>query len=167
MALTLTTDFTGEYKVQKDSKLDLQKYITKYEKIYLVQLLGAELYDLFIADLDNATPEKPQTAIFKSIYDPFQTDDDGFVRVSEGMRVMMKQFIYFHFVRDSNHKKTEAGVVINKVEVSESTPYNGYNLVEAFNEGVTNAWSIQFFIDDNIKDYPKENMQLIEHTSGI
>ena len=167
MALTLTTDFTGEYKVQKDSKQDLEAYITKYEKIYLVQLLGAELFDLFIADLDNATPQVPQSAIFLSIYNAFQTDDDGFVRVSEGMRVMLKQFIYFHFVRDSNHKKTESGVVINRVEVSENTPYNGYNLVEAFNEGVTNAWSIQFFIDDNIKDYPKENMQLIEHTSGI
>lgn len=168
MSIVLTTDFTDEFNVSKTLKTDkLQAYIDRYEKHYLIQLLGAELYDLFIADLTATSPQVPQSTRFLDIFNEFSIDDNDCVRRSEGMRVMLKQFIYFHFVRDSSRFKTSVGVVQNQGDVSTNTPYDGYNLVESYNQGVTNATEIQWFICDNDEDYPEENMQLFELTSGI
>lgn len=169
MAITQKTDFTGQYKVSKTNAnlIELDVYIAKFEEFYLQRLLGAELFALFIADLTTPTPQVPQTARFLNIFNKFVNDDDDLLRRSEGMKQMLVQFIYFEFVRDSSVFKTSAGVVQNNIEVSTSTPYTGFNLVQAYNEAIQNFKEIQFFIFDNDSVYPEENMQPLDEISGI
>lgn len=170
MSLVLTTDFVGEYKISQTdySTQGLQSYIDKFEKFYLVRLLGADLYALFIADLDGSTPQVPLTAIYLSLYDPFQIDDGNRIYISEGMRVMLKQLIYFHYVRDTSYEQTTVGVMNTQPELGTLRAYSGFNLMEAYNEGIMNYCNIQWFLlDNNSADYPDENTQVIEFSSGI
>lgn len=164
--ITEKTDFVGEYKVSKTCYDALQLYIDKFEPYYLKRLMGADLYALFNADLAGS-PSVPVSAIYLSLFNPFDIDDNGCLRSSEGIKQMLIEFIYFHYVRDSAHKKTQGGTVVNDVEVSNPSPYNGYNLVQAYNEGVKNYKEIQWFIIDNESDYPDENIQPLEYISGI
>ncbi len=92
MSIILNTDFTGKYAVSQSCYDDLDTYIEKYEKDFLISLLGAELYLLFIADLDTAIPQVPQTTRFLDLYNSFDIDEDNCIRSSEGLRKMIVQF---------------------------------------------------------------------------
>lgn len=161
-----TTDFVGEYNVPQNSKDHLDTYIAKFEEMYLTQLLGAELYALFIADL-SGSPQVPGTPRFVSIFDPFSVDEGGCVIVSKGIRQMLTKFVYFHFARDLEFKVTASGGSMASRELGTGRNYIGYNLVEAFNSAVNDACAIQWFIGDNSSDYPEENIQIISLMSGI
>lgn len=167
MSIVQTSDFTGEYAIAEDCFTDLSPYITKYEEFYLVRMLGAELYKLFIADLTVTTPQVPQTQRFIDIFDPFQIDDDSWVKVSEGIKTMLVQFIYFHFLRDQPNKNTTGGTIRTVSSLGENLGYDGFNLIQAYNEGVKNYHAIQWFICDNEEDYEEENIQPLSFTSGI
>ena len=168
MAIVVSSDFIGEYAIPQTtfSTEEFDFFIEKYEKKYLVQLMGAELYDLFIADLDGATPQAPQTQRFIDIFNEFQVDESICVIVSEGMRKMMVQFIYFHYVRENQTLNTANGTVTNNVELGTNAAFQG-NIVQAYNQGVCNAQSIQWFILDDNTTYPEENVQPFLFTSGI
>lgn len=168
MAIVLSTDFVGEYAIPQTcfNSVEFDFFIEKYEKVYLVQLMGAELYDLFIADLDGATPQAPQTQRFIDIFEEFQIDDSICLIVSEGMRKMMVQFIYFHYVRENQTLNTANGTVTNSVELGTNAAFQG-NIVQAYNQGVRNAHGIQWFILDDHTVYTEENVQPFLFTSGI
>ena len=71
-----TADFgKGKFELHKGmyEQQKINDYIDKYEKAYLVQLLGADLYTLFVADLINGIPVDP---IFVSLYEEFMYDKD-------------------------------------------------------------------------------------------
>ena len=158
-------DFAGtQYSLPEQKYISYQNYLDKYEKRFLVNLLGADLYDLFIADLVSGVP---QTQRFIDIYDAFAIDDNNCVRYSEGMKVAALQYVYFYAVRDLSVKKTNTGVVFNNNEVSTGPFYSGYNIVEAYNEAIKNAKEIQWYICDNDEVYPEENVQLFKYISGI
>jgi len=133
MAITVREDYKGFHKIFQSNKDALEEYIARYERHYLIKLLGCELYDLFIADLDGANPDKPQTQRFIDIFDPF-CEDEGVIRgnyvkvrgygifpdddcfsdcpyryESKGIDDMLKGFIRFHFLRDQGTKVTEVG----------------------------------------------------------
>jgi len=167
MSIIQTSDFKGEYKVAQDCYSDLSGYIEKYEKKYLQMILGAELYLLFIADLTVDTPQTPQTQRFIDIFNEFQTTDNGCLVYSEGIKKMLIQFIYFHITRDIPNAKTSTGTVMMANENSISNPYNGFGLVETYNEAVANSRAIQWYVYDNDDIYPEEQMQLIDFMSGI
>lgn len=158
-------DFKGtEYSLPEQKYISYQNYLDKYEKKFLVNLLGAELYDLFISDLVGGVPQSQR---FIDIYNAFDIDDNNCVRSSEGMKVASLQYVYFYAVRDLAVKKTNTGVVFNDNEVSQGPFYDGYNIIEAYNESIKNAYSIQWFICDNPTDYPEENAQPFQVISGI
>lgn len=158
-------DFKGtEYSLPEQKYTSYQNYLDKYEKEFLVNLLGAELYDLFIADLVGGVPQSQR---FIDIYNPFHIDDNNCIRYSEGLKVAALQYVYFYAVRDLAVKKTNTGVVFNDNEVSTGPFYDGYNIVEAYNEAIKNAYAIQWYICDNPTDYPEENTQQFLMTSGI
>ena len=51
-------DFAGtEYSLPEQKYISYQNYLDKYEKEFLVNLLGAELYDLFVSDLVGGIPQ--------------------------------------------------------------------------------------------------------------
>ncbi len=93
MSIVLNTDFKGEYKVPNTCFDELDVFIEKYEKHYLLQLLGAELYGLFKADLTVIDPQTPQTARFLSVFNEFDLDISACLFSSSGMRKMLVKFI--------------------------------------------------------------------------
>ena len=167
MAIVQTTDFTGQYKIPKTCYTELSTYFAKYEKQYLVRLLGAELYDLFIADLTAGPGQVPQTQRFIDLFDPFQTDEDHCVICSEGIKKMLIQFIYFEYMRESRYGQTVSGAVQVKSSVADVLPFKGWNLERSYNEGVGNYHAIQWYICDNDDVYPEENTQRIEYIAHL
>ena len=167
MSIIQISDFKGEYKIATDCFSDLSDYITTYEKYYLVRLLGADLYNLFIADLTPTTPQIPQTARFLNIFNPFDIDKDNSLYTSEGIKQTLIQLIYFHITRDIPNAKTASGTVRMANESSENNPYNGFNLTESYNKGIENYTTITWYICDNDQDYPEYNGIHLTFSSGI
>lgn len=157
----VTTDFTGFYAISngtanQDDKIDA--YIDSSEPKFLRDLLGCDLYDLFITDLD--VNNIPQTQRFIDIYDAFCVDDSigsGVQRRSKGMVEMLKGFIYFNIVRDSDYFNTISGNVKNEFSNSTSVSTVQMGLTERYNVALGTYWSIQCFICDNASTYPEYN----------
>lgn len=166
MSIIRATDFTGEYKIATDVYNSIDTYITKYEKNILLHLLGADLYDLFIADLTAPTPQTPQTAIYTAIFNPFQLDDGGLIVISEGIKTMLIQYIYFFILRDNLNIKTPTGTVNMQNENSTAAKFTGFNLEESYNDSIDNFDAIQWFINDNLTDYPDYNGQHLSYIGG-
>lgn len=171
MAIVQTSDFAGEYKISQSRFTELDSWITRYEKYYLLRMMGADLYALFIADLTGSTPQIPTTARFTNIFNAFDTIPQYplSMYVSEGIKKMLIQLIYFHYIRDSNHFNTIAGQVTNNNENSNNTPFQG-NMIRAFNEAVDNFSNIQMYIQSDSVTYPEyinSQVEYINYTSGI
>lgn len=164
--LALTDFEVGEYSIPEDCHTDakFQTYLDKYEKRYLIELLGCDLYDLFIADLDNGVP---QTQIYIDIFNEICEDNNNTIQRSEGIKTMLIELVYFYLVRDLAVKKSTTGVGFNINEMTKGPTYSGFNIVEAFNEGVRNYNVIQWYICDNSADYPDYNGQGLNVISGI
>lgn len=155
MNLVLQEDFVGQYKIStgRFSANDLQLYIDKFTKQYLLELFGKEFYDLFEADLDMSNPQVPQTQRFLDIYNEFFLDNTLCNYKSDGIRKMLVKLIYFHFKRDEPNFGTVTGQIRNENENATNLVYNGYNLVEAYNEGITDYLAIQHFMLWNTEIY--------------
>lgn len=142
---------TGMYDVQR-----LQAYIDKYESKYLVNLLGAELFNQFEADviLGGGTPTEQR---FIDIFEPFRKDISCDVVISEGMVEMLKGFIYFEYSKDLVNQVTPVGHVVPVGENSEN-PTTLYSMIYTrYNEGCKTYKSIQRFICDSMSDYSDFN----------
>lgn len=152
-----TDDFSnGKYKVSQTVYSDLAYYIARYEKNYLCELLGAELTDLFIADL---TAQVPTTAKYLSLFNPFREDDGDRMRVSMGMKDMLMGFIWFEYTRDLFAKASINGVTKNIGESSDLLSFPESYLHQAYNEAVITYINIQWLIEENSSDYPTYNGQ--------
>lgn len=152
--LIQTSDFTGKYSIAQNSFTPLQSYINKYEKEYLVDLLGVELYDLFAADVTSYAPVTP---IYQSIYNPFKQDYNKCIVYSVGMKEMLLGFIYFEYMRDQKIKNTITGAVVNANENARESGFSEFNLFSKYNEGIHTYEAIQWFINENKTDYPTYN----------
>lgn len=128
-------DFTGKFELHR-GMYDQQKlvdYIARYEKRYLIDLLGAEYYDQFVSDLAG-DPMVPQSPNFLFIFNPFHVDRTLCnTLISDGIVDMLKGFIYFEYTKDLTNQMTPFGGVIQKAENSTiastiySMMYNRYN----------------------------------------
>jgi hypothetical protein len=130
---------------------NLQWYIDKYEREYLIDVLGVQLYDLFITDLSGGVPVTPiYTAIFESI----ATVVDERNLVNRGMKEMLKGFVFFHYVRDDMFKQTPTGAKSSKSDNSMNVTLTSLNIQGRFNDSVDDSRVIQEYIKDNETDYP-------------
>lgn len=153
-----TADFVGKYKLAKDtySKDLLDSYIEKYEKIYLQDLLGCELYDAFIADLNTDTPPAPLSQRFIDIYEERCINDVcGIMYRSDGILDMLKGFIYYHYILDQKFKSTIIGTVVNEGSFSREIGAAKSTMEDRYNSAVDSYISIQLFILDNEDIYPE------------
>lgn len=153
-------DFTGKYELHTGmyDQSKLLDYIEIYEKRYLIDLLGAKLYDEFMSDLDiNDYPESPN---FQKIFDPFHEDNasTGFftthnlynkVVISYGILEMLKGFIYFEYIKDTANQMTSNGQVIpqNENSLTASTLYN--MMYTRYWEALKTYRAIQWYIITN------------------
>jgi hypothetical protein len=153
------SDFTGKYELSQGmyNTGPLLEYIEKYEKRYLLDLLGAELYKLLEADsLGPADPIEPR---FLVIFNSLLYDYGVNVYESGGIKEMLKGFIYFEFLRDTISQATINGNVrpVGENSAENSTLYS--TIWVRYNEGVKSYQAIQkyIFLNPENYDYTKFN----------
>lgn len=135
---------------------EINDYIDNYERIYLVRLFGADLYNLFKADLTNGVPVNP---IFVKLFEPFEHDlhCGSDVLVSNGIIEMLKGLIYWQYLKDKMNQVTTVGVV--KTQGENSTPGDAMNSLyqNRYNQAVNTYEAIQRYIIDTHSNYPTFN----------
>lgn len=135
------TDFVGFHYLAQSSIADptLQYYVDRYEKQYLVSLLGED-YTAFYSALDTNNP--PIDADTLAWYDPFIATESCscsscYFR-SEGIKDMLTGLIFYHYAHDNQAKFSLTGVVFNNNENSVvATPEQAEAyILERYNEAV-------------------------------
>lgn len=122
----------------------IQAYIDKYEKRYLIELLGPDLYDQLIADSTGGTPQSPNLSF---IFNPFHVTISPLSYViSEGIVEMLLGFIYFEYSKDLINQMTPFGNVKPESENSTVTAGNSTLIYNRYNEAVRTYRAIQTYI---------------------
>lgn len=133
----------------------IQAYIDKYERQYLVKLLGVELFNEFVADLSSNVP---QSAKYLKIYNSFEYDNvDCNIHISEGMIDMIKGFIYYQYLKDLTNNVAVSGNVRPMGENSENVSTLNSMIYTRYNDSVRTYKAIQYYICDFNSDYLKYN----------
>ena len=154
------TDFEEEgfYRIPSDqySESGLTEAIALHEEAYLSCLLGVELYQLFKDDLSGQVPQDP---IYEDIFNPFITEIDDQVIQSEGMKNMVKGFIYWEVMKDRSYVTKESGNhTMDNENAQNLSSYNNAMVSEKrFNRGRRSAMAIQQFICEYPEVYPTYN----------
>jgi hypothetical protein len=137
---------SGMYEASK-----IQAYIDKYERQYLVKLLGVELFKLFEADLVAGVP---QDAKYLALYNSFEYDEVNCgIYISEGMVEMVKGFVYYQYLKDMTNVVAVSGNVRQMGENSENVSTLNTMIYTRYNDSVRTYKAIQKFICDNNSDY--------------
>lgn len=139
---------------------DFTQYITDVQDDFLFRLLGYELSNLFVADLD--TSGVPQTVKYLDIYNPLVVEIGCEEIRSKGMKEMFKGIVHFSWVRDQFAKVDTTGVNRNESENSGNVTTLAYDLYTRYNKSIEMAWAIQKYICDNSSDYPEFKGQKLE-----
>lgn len=170
-------DFTGYHKIAQDTTTQelLTAFIVKYEQKYLVDLLGYDLYLLFIDDLNAGVPVSQRfTVIYNALKNPnsssnwiWQPKFRSFrnslydepkpkteALYSEGIKEMLKGFIYAEFINEYGYEVSQVGIVVNQNENSEKTSVIPQTEAR-FNKAVNSFTVIRNYILDNPADYPE------------
>ena len=150
-------DFSGKYQVSTGmfDQAKLQDYINRYEPRYLKELFGITLYNDFQSDLLNNVPQSPN---FLVLFNPLSEDlgynfyyfngiYEGVNQLdSEGIKEMLKGFIYFEYVKDLSNQITPIGLV--KPDNENSTVANTLfsMMYTRYNEAIRSYNSIRDFI---------------------
>ncbi len=133
----------------------IQAYIDKYERIYLVKLLGVELFNLFVADLLAGVP---QASIYTKIYEAFEYDNVNCnINISEGMLDLVKGFVYYQYLRDMTNNVAVTGNVRPLGENSENVSTLNSMIYTRYNDSVRTYKAIQQYMCDYSSDYLKYN----------
>lgn len=131
---------TGMYDVSK-----LQDYIDKYEKQYLIELFGADLYDEFISDLDSMNV--PQSPNFLTVFNPFHKNVAfSQLIMSDGIIEMLKGFIYYEYSKDITNQMTTAGNIRPIGENSENVSTINSMIYTRYNTAIKSYRAIQLYI---------------------
>lgn len=165
--ITTPNDYTGFYQIAGNSFSDdeLETYIVEQQRERLIDLLGINLYNLFIADLDENN--EPQTTRFQEIFNPIAVDVNGVQTRSKGIPTMLKGFTYYNFVKDSDFVNTITGNVKNDFSNSKTAMAVQYGLYQRYNTAVMTFEAIQQYICDNSETYPEFNGITIEFITWL
>lgn len=148
-----TSDFTGIYKISKNQYTEIQLLdeLFYFQNSYLSDMLGDELYKLFLSDLVN---DYPTTQRFIDIFEPLKIEVCKTELKSKGIKEMLLGFSFFEFVRKQHIRNTVSGNVVNNNDLG--TPAsNHFLLVSMYNKTLDTYSIIQEFIKQNIEIYPE------------
>ena len=138
---------SGIYSVPR-----IQDYIDKYERRYLTELLGVDLYDEFAADvlLGLGLPTEPR---FIVIFEALTFDLPWCILYSDGMKGMLLGFIYYEYTKDEIVQMTPNGNVRPVGQNSEVAGSLYTQIYTRYNDGVRTYKAIQGYIWRNPEDY--------------
>lgn len=161
MSITKIEDYKNRFAISQNkfTTVKLAEYIYFYEKKYLIDLFGKELYDLFILDLD--TNGNPQSQRFIDIFEEIYLDPNtgfNYPRQSLGIKEMLKGFIYFEYTRKQGQQNTIIGNQTATAENSERVPFYASLMIESYNEAVLSYETIRsVLIEEKTTIYPEYN----------
>jgi len=159
--------------MNKFGEEDFEEYIQSYTPEILKDLLGWDLYDLFIADLlpDGDGRDVPQSPAYINIYEPIDIDAFNLCckdrMQSYGMVDMLKSMIRFYWLRDMKYKQTVSGTSVMDSENSVVIKSLHYGLTKQYNRGIESYQSIQCYIEKNDAIYPTYNGSTKNLTSWL
>jgi len=153
------TDFeAGKLQISTTCYTDgtLQLCIDQTEEKTLQDLLGCELYALFIADWDAPIAGEFSEQRFIDIYNPFCEDGNICnIKRSEGVKSMLMNYIFFEYMRVQAFNNRTTGMNKTKSENSERADFNEYGLDAMYNTGVLTFEAIRWYICENSSTYPE------------
>ena len=133
---------------------DLISDINDKEEDLLECLLGVDLADLLIQDLDSNN--NPQTDRFIAIWNKFQIERNCYPKTrSRGILDMIKSFVFFYNGRRRTNCLTIAGAKKTDSENSDNTLLSSTDLLNSYNRAVRTHNAIIDFICINEEDYPE------------
>jgi len=141
------SDFKGKYYVAvSDSATEkFQNVLDQQEELYLTNLMGIALRDLFIADLTNGVPTNTE---YLKFFNPFQKDNSG--ESSKGLKETLLGLVYNDFVGGDSLKHSLTGVIKSTNENSEVlTPMEAKRFAESRRNGIVDSYNM---IGDKIKE---------------
>jgi hypothetical protein len=153
MSLISTSDFVGkvEIAINEFNEPKLQSYIDRYEVLTLQELMGVELYDLYVIGIALMPTPNP---IYVKLRDAFTSQLNNEILISKGLADMVKCIVYFYFVRDQESQQSTGGNVKTKSQNSVGIGQVASGLASRYNEGVDTYQDVQKYIYDNIETYP-------------
>jgi hypothetical protein len=154
MGLIITSsDFSSIIATDVFTVDEVDGAIDTYEKQLIYELLGVELANLFIGDLDvNGVP---QTQRFLDIFESwFKTIDEDVVQ-SVGMKQMLVWWVFFFYVREQWQDNSIQGNVENEGSINRDSRMSYATLVKNYNVAIKTYKAIQSFINQNSDTYPE------------
>lgn len=148
--LIVKGDFVAPYALATSISDTITAYISEWEEKYLRELLGADLFTIFKADV---TTYLPGTAKYVTIFNEINLDECGFLLHSDGMKKMLLGFIWYEYVSGTAHQHTNTGVVADVNEISLNADFS--LAMRQYNKSVETYKAIQYYINKNIRDYPE------------
>lgn len=150
MAFVEIDDFRNRFEIKTTGvgEVKLLDYIERYSAKYLRELLGVELYDLFIIGYDLSDP------IYVALFAEFSYQNNYEIVTSSGIKDMLLGFIYFYYQRDMLVQQSTVGVGKAKGENSSRPSVTQANIFGRYNDSVAIYNSIQQYCTDNSIDYP-------------
>ena len=127
----------------------LTDYIARYETITLIELLGKELYDLYVTGIAGGDP------IYEQLRDAFTVQlDGGEILDSRGVDDIILGVVYFYYHRDNYTQQSINGGVKNKGENSDNVSVFVSNIQARWDEAIVSYQAIQGYICENDSVYP-------------
>jgi hypothetical protein len=166
--ISASEDFNfGKYAINDAdvTRQSLKEYVKQNEKRFLYELLGVELAELLIADLD--ADKEPVTDRFIKIFDPLAFNWSHRLVMSKGIKEILKGFVYSEFVREQNYKNNINGSSRNLYEQGEVISANSAGITHKYNEAIDSFLAIQLYINENRDDYPEFEGVIKHYTSLI
>jgi hypothetical protein len=159
MIILSISDFeTGKFELHTGmyAQTNLQEYIDKYEKRYLIDLLGATLGNAFITDVQSGggTPTVPE---YLDIFNPIELDYNLEIIQSDGIKEMLKGFVYYEYIKDLVSQATSVGMVTPKGENSERVNTLFTQMYNRYNDACRSYKGVQKFIWTKRGDYSDFN----------
>lgn len=150
-----TSDFTGFYELSKSiyDTPRLQDAIDRYERYYLVRLLGLTMANSFIADLVNGVPVD---ADYLTIYNALDYEDESHLFQSKGIKDILKACVYYHYISEKAVHDSQSGVAKTETEVGRVVAFdNTHRAAEIRFNGMLPSWeTIQKYCYEHSDVYP-------------
>lgn len=167
-AIVEITDYdSGTVMLQQDDTTTdrFDSIRDEWQDTYIYKLLGAELGGLFLADLNGSGV--PVTTRFLSIYNAFATDDGcDDLQISAGIKMYIKNIIWFHYARENSTLITTAGNM-NKLSENSDPSTDGKYLVHVYNNAIKTGKAIQWYINQNSSTYPEYKGKYLDYVMGL
>jgi len=151
-------DFEGKFSLHSGmyEQDKINDYVDRYERIYLIKLLGVDLFNLFVANLVGGIPTDPK---YLAIYESFEYDSAscGDITISEGMVDLILGVVYFQYLKDQTSQVWVSGQVSPTGENSNNQSTLNMMMYTRYNDSVRSFKAIQRYICDNSTDYSDFN----------